>query len=162
MSQKDQFVTLFNYAWHTTAKLMDCAERLTDGQYRAAPGYGRGSIHDLIFHIIQTQRSWRLGMAAGKQVPSQMAIEDYPSLGSLRAALEAERQAWTTLLQSLSEDEIGAEMNLEDRRGNVHAINRWRILQHLSLHSMQHFAEVAQMLTVQGVSPGDIDFIFYA
>lgn len=161
MSHKDQFVTLFNFSWYTTTKLIDCAERLTAEQYYAKPDFGRGSIHNLIFHVIQTHRSWRLGMEAGKQVPSQWVIKDFPSSNSLRSALEAERQEWTTLLENLTEEEIAGVLNLEDRRGNVHPTLRWRILQHLSLHSMQHFAEIAQMLTVYGVSPGDIDFIFY-
>jgi uncharacterized damage-inducible protein DinB len=38
---------------------------------------------------------------------------------------------------------------------------RWRVLQHLALHGMQHATEIAQLLTVKGQSPGDIDFIFY-
>jgi len=34
-------------------------------------------------------------------------------------------------------------------------------LQHLILHGMQHHTEIAQLLTLKGQSPGDIDFIFY-
>jgi uncharacterized damage-inducible protein DinB len=40
-------------------------------------------------------------------------------------------------------------------------MERWRILQHLVLHGMQHHTEIAHGLTVKGHSPGDIDFIFF-
>jgi uncharacterized damage-inducible protein DinB len=61
----------------------------------------------------------------------------------------------------LSATEIEAEMSLTDRRGRLWEIPRWRILQHVALHGMQHHAELAQLLTAAGQSPGDIDFIFY-
>ena len=37
----------------------------------------------------------------------------------------------------------------------------WRVLQHLILHGMQHHAELAQLLTAKGQSPGNLDFIFF-
>ena len=45
--------------------------------------------------------------------------------------------------------------------GQVGMIPRWRILSHVVLHGMQHSAEIAELLTLKGQSPGDIDFIFY-
>jgi uncharacterized damage-inducible protein DinB len=61
----------------------------------------------------------------------------------------------------LSVDEIEGNLNLTDRHGTVWAIPRWRIIQHVILHGMQHHTELAQLLTAKGQSPGDIDFIFF-
>jgi uncharacterized damage-inducible protein DinB len=52
-------------------------------------------------------------------------------------------------------------MELINRRGDIFPTPRWRVLQHLVLHGMQHHSELAQLLTAKGQSPGNIDFIFY-
>jgi hypothetical protein len=46
--------------------------------------------------------------------------------------------------------------------GRVFGSDRWQVLHHVVLHGMQHHAEIAAQLTSQGLSPGDIDFVFYA
>lgn len=53
------------------------------------------------------------------------------------------------------------EIELTSRRGELYTFKLWRVLQHLIMHGMQHHSELAQLLTNEGKSPGDIDFIFY-
>jgi len=96
------------------------------------------------------------------QQPPPLRREDYPDLESLRAGFESEQAAWEALLGKFGEAEIEADVNMTSLRGETYPIPRWRILQHLVLHGMQHHAEVAQLLTEQGRSPGNLDFIFYA
>ena len=62
---------------------------------------------------------------------------------------------------SLSDGDIAAEVELTNWRGDRLKLPRWRVLQHLVLHGMQHHAGLARLLTARGHSPGDIDFIFY-
>jgi len=155
-----QFRTLFAYHWHTNRKLMDCAAKLEDADYRANPGYGHGSIHDLLFHVLRTDQSWRIGMEAGRQA-SGLRPEDFPDLGSIQAGLEAEQKAWEELLDRLAAEEIEGAIDLTNWRGDTVTFPRWRILQHLILHGMQHHSELAQLLTAKGQSPGNLDFIFF-
>lgn len=79
----------------------------------------------------------------------------------MQLGFEREQSAWETLLEGLSAEEIEGDLDLATRRGDVSAIPRWHILQHLVLHGMQHHTELAQLLTAKGQSPGDIDFIFF-
>jgi hypothetical protein len=51
--------------------------------------------------------------------------------------------------------------NLTTAWGESAILLRWRIVQHLVLHGMQHHTEITQLLTAQGQSPSDIDFILY-
>lgn len=78
-----------------------------------------------------------------------------------RAGFEQEQLAWQTLLNSLSGAEIENVISLTTLAGQVYPVPRWRILQHLILHGMQHHTELAQLLTAKGQSFGDIDFIFF-
>ena len=68
----------------------------------------------------------------------------------------------TNLPLSLDEDQIGGEIELQAGPDRVFRFGRWQVLYHVVLHGMQHHAEIAALLTDQGLSPGDIDFIFYA
>jgi uncharacterized damage-inducible protein DinB len=161
MSIDSQFQTLFAYQWHTTLKLMESAARLSDADYKANPGYGHGSIHDLFFHILRTGRSWRIALETGRQ-QSGISAAEYPDLASLRNGFAQEQAAWSALLDTLSPDKIAGDIELITWRGDKHTFALWRVLQHLVLHSMQHHTEIAQLLTAKGQSPGDLDFIFYS
>jgi uncharacterized damage-inducible protein DinB len=160
MTEVSHYQTLFTYTVDTAQHLLDKARELNEEQLRADPGYGRGSIYSLFLHLLSALQGWRIGLETGQQ-PQAIRPEDYPHLEALRRALEEERQAWQAYLASISDDAVGAELELITRHGTQRRFERWRILQHLVLHGMQHHAEIAQRLTAYGHSPGDIDFIFY-
>jgi uncharacterized damage-inducible protein DinB len=161
MFSKNQFQTLFAYHWHTTQQLLDCAAKLDPAEYSAHPGYGRGSIHTLLFHVLRTDDSWRRGLESGEQ-QAPLPPEEFPDLAALQQGFAAEQAAWQRYLDGLSAEEIEGEIELTNYRGETDFVPFWRTLQHLILHGMQHHTEVAQLLTDKGQSPGDIDFIFYA
>ncbi|MSP13052.1 MAG: hypothetical protein EXR62_08845 [Chloroflexi bacterium] len=102
---QSQFQTLFAYHWHTSRRLMDAAARLDEAAYKEHPGYGHGSIHDLLFHILRTDYGWRLGLEHGRQLTS-LRPEEFPDLKSLQTGFEAEAAAWQMFLNSLSAAEI--------------------------------------------------------
>jgi uncharacterized damage-inducible protein DinB len=157
---KKQFKFLFAYTWHTTLRLLDCAQRLSAAETQENPGYGHGSIHDVFFHMLRGANSWRVALESGKQQRGLRA-ESYPDLAAIRAGLVEEQQAWLAMLDGLSPDQIEGDVNLTNYRGESSDTPRWLVLQHIVLHSMQHHADLAQLLTARGQSPGDIDLIFY-
>lgn len=161
MLTKSQFQTMYAYHWHTTRRLMDCAAKLSDVDYREVPEYSRGSIHNLLVHILRADNGWRLGLETGKQ-QFPVSDDDFPDLASLQTAFEAEQAAWELLLESLNDEQITGNITLTPMRGDDRTFAYWRILQHVVLHGMQHHSEIAHILTAKGQSPGDIDFIFYA
>lgn len=157
---KEQFQILFAYHWHTTERLMGLAEKLSEAEYHENPGYGHGSVHDLLFHLLRTDQSWSMALQTGKQL-APINPQDFPTLSDLQEGFASEQQAWQSLLDGLSAGEIEAEIELTSWRGDTYTFPRWRILQHVVLHGMQHHTELAQLLTARGHSPGNIDFIFY-
>jgi uncharacterized damage-inducible protein DinB len=99
-------------------------------------------------------------LETGKQAPPFQPVE-FPDLAALQSGFSGEQTAWQALLAGLKDEEIAGSMQATNWRGETFTMERWRILQHVILHGMQHFAELAQVLTSKGQSPGDIDFIFY-
>ena len=160
MFAKTQFQTLFAYHFHTNRRLLAGAEKLSQADLHADPGYGRGSIHDVLLHLLRAEQSWRVGLETGQQQPG-LPAEDFPDLTALQAGFEAEQAAWEALLEKLSDEEIEGMIEMTTRRGTLVPFLRWRVLQHVLFHGMQHHTELAQLLTEKGQSPGDIDFIFY-
>lgn len=160
MTSKANLQVLFAYHWHTTNQLAECAARLSASDYAENPGYGHGSLQDLFFHLLRTDVAWRVALQTGRQ-QAGIKAGDYPDLDSLRQGFESEKQAWQELLENLSEGDIQADIELTNWRGEPFVFPRWRILQHVVLHGMQHHAELAQLLTTKGQSPGNIDFLFY-
>jgi uncharacterized damage-inducible protein DinB len=155
---KTQIQTLFAYHWHTTAHLIACAARLDAADY--TDDAGQGSIHSILFHLLRTDQSWRKGLESGRQLAGANP-EDYPDLAAIQRGFEEEQQAWGAHIAGLSEAEIAGDRQLTDWRGESSSIAYWRVFQHLILHGMQHHAEIAQLLTEKGHSPGNIDFLFF-
>lgn len=155
---KAQIETLFAYHWHTTAHLVACAGRLEPADYVADAG--RGSVHSVLFHLLATDRSWRLGLVIGRQV-SGATPEEFPDLAAIGRGFEEEQMAWGALLAGMGDAEFAGDRELTNWRGDTMSIPSWRIFQHLILHGMQHHAEIALLLTERGQSPGNIDFLFF-
>jgi uncharacterized damage-inducible protein DinB len=160
MSYSSTFQILFDYHWRTTDRLVDLADGLDAGDFlREVEADGR-SIRGLFFHLLATDNGWRQAMETGQR-GAGLSSEMYPDLASVRSGFSEEERAWSDYLESLDDGSIEAEIVLESR-GRKLAFPRWRILQHLVLHGMQHHAELAQRLTHLGRSPGDLDFIYFA
>jgi uncharacterized damage-inducible protein DinB len=99
-------------------------------------------------------------LEVGQQLAS-LNMEDFPTLESLQTGFASVQAAWEKYLEGLSEAEIDEVISLINRRGETLTIPRWRVLQHVLLHGMQHHSELAQLLTARDQSPGNIDFIYF-
>ena len=110
--------------------------------------------------MLRGANSWRVALQSGKQQRG-LRSDDYPSLAVVHAGLVKERQAWLDMLDGLTTMQIEEDVTLTNWRGDTSDTPLWLVLQHMVLHSMQHHAELAALLTARGQSPGDIDLIFY-
>jgi uncharacterized damage-inducible protein DinB len=159
--RQEQIMTLFNYHWSTTERLLDQADQLSEEEYHASSKSGLKSAHQLLFHILVADHGWRIGLETGEQRPG-LEIEDYADIAAVRSLLAEERQAWGDYLAHLSDDDLNSGVKLKTLRGHERIFPLWHVLVHLVLHGMQHHSELAQLLSEEGLSPGNIDFIFFS
>ena len=155
-----QFEILFAYHFKTTLHLLSTAHEVGEPALHEDPQYGRGSIYAIMLHLLTADRGWRIGLETGQQT-RLLDPEQSFDLDQLQNEFEAEAGAWAKFLAGLDDETIAVDIELTTLRGNVRTFARWQILQHLLLHGMQHHAELAQLLTERGHSPGDLDFIFF-
>lgn len=160
MNNKNTLQTLFNYTWHTTNHLLAVAAQLSEADYKTPTAYKSESIHDVSFHLLQVAMAWLNGVKTGKQ-SVVITKEQVSDLAPLRAKFADVQADWTTFLDSLSDEQIAGDIHLINWRGEPVTFVYWRVLYQVILHAMQHHSELAQMLTLKGHSPGNIDFLFY-
>lgn len=158
---KEMFLQLFDYHWHTTFRLIDLAAKLGEAEYLGNENGGQRTPHALLVHLLQTDWAWRRALETGQQ-QSPLPLEGFPNLMAVLDGFQAEKSAWQIYLDGLSPESVVGEVILTTRRGHGVTFPRWRVLQHVVLHGMQHHSELARLLTGHGFSPGDIDFIFYS
>ena len=159
MSEHEHYAIQFAYHWRTTDRLLNLTVSVDQGVFERSSAYGDRSIRDLFFHILATDAGWRGALETGQR-PAPLAGQDFPDLASLRSGLADEESAWDALLANLDDGALESEAVLRSGDRTMR-VARWRVLQHLVLHGMQHHAELAQLLTAVGHSPGDLDFIFF-
>lgn len=157
---KEHYQTLFAYSAHTSKKLLAKAALLDEATLNTNPGSGHGSIHDILFHMLAASQGWRIAFESGQQ-PRRLKPAGYEQLSTLETALNEEFAGWQRLISQATDEQIAGPITLLTLRGQEAHLVYWRTLQHLVLHFMQHHTEIAHLLTLQGQSPGDIDFLFY-
>lgn len=155
MTTLAHYQTLFAYQAATFTRLLDGAAKLDEAAYKHHAPFRLGSLHDTLFHVLAWLNWWRESVQGRVPTPGLQA-EAYPTLADLRAGLAHEQAAWQAVLAGLRPADLEAEYTVS---GGTFVL--WRILQHVTLHSMQHFSEAAAMLTALGYPPGAIDFIWY-
>ncbi len=160
MTLSSNYQTLFSYHFDKTLELLEQAEKLEEVNYQQKIDYGRGALHALFFHLLRADSGWRIGLETGQR-PSGLKAVDFPDPSTLIVGFKDERLAWERYLQALTDEQISGEFTITTRPGHEVTFELWRILQHLILHGMQHHSEIAKILTDNGRSPGDIDFIFW-
>ena len=157
---RQHYQTLFAYSGFTAEKLLDKAALLEEADLYAHPGYGHGSIYDIFFHVLSVSRGWRVAFETGTE-PPRLQPAGFEHLPAVRNALAAEYTGWHAVLAQLSDPQIDGPVTLTRVNGEKAELVYWRVFEHLTLHAMQHHTEIAQLLSLKGQSPGNIDFLFY-
>lgn len=160
MGMRSRYKELFSYHWGTNRRLIELSEKLCEEDYKHNPRYGNGSIHELLFHILRADQAWRSGIESGI-INLINTINNYPDLMAIKYGFDVESKEWDRLLDNITEDIIGARIEMTRLQGSTLSYMCWRILDHVVLHGMQHHAEISRILTEKGLPPGNIDFIFH-
>jgi uncharacterized damage-inducible protein DinB len=160
MDLQSRYRVLFSYRWETCIKLIELAGNLSEESYRENPGYGHGSIHELLFHLLRADHVWRTAIETKTQ-PDRLKIEDFTNITAIMNGFINEQKKWKDLLGKMKPNEYDQNIELITAKGDNFSIVCWKVLEHIIIHGIQHCTEISQILTRKGYSPGDIDILFY-
>jgi uncharacterized damage-inducible protein DinB len=162
MIGKEMLVTQFGYNGWANGRVLDKAAKVGDEQLNMASVIGKRSLRQILVHLVQVEKVWRLLAEMGQVQPNQLPDDaSLRSVDEIKGALAEEQRCMEAYLAGLEEDELAAELTIMRWDGIKMVMTRWYMLAHLLLHSMQHRSEAAVLVTNYGHSPGDIDFLFY-
>lgn len=103
-------------------------------------------------HTLDTEYGWRSNLQELDDIVLEAA--DFPDVATLKARWEIEKAAWSEYVSSLSDESL----NQSYGEGSQSKPKVWQTIMHVVMHSTQHRAEAAFILTGYGHSPGELDF----
>jgi len=140
-----------HHVWATLRVIDTCLE-LGPQQLETAVEGTYGSIIDTVRHTVGADSSYLFALTGGRIARID---EDRMDLSELRATMEANGTAWTTVLaEDLDRDAI--IVRRRDDGSETHAPTSIRLAQALH-HGTDHRSQICTALTTLGVDPPAID-----
>jgi uncharacterized damage-inducible protein DinB len=157
----DSFVMLFAYNSWANAKVLNTCRMLTTEELHAPAQCSFSSLMGTLVHIYTAERVWRLRMQDGI-FPSRLETgADFLTLQELEDVWVAEDTAMRNFIDGLEQNDLERQVEYKRTSGQQLGMTLWKILTHVSMHSMQFRAEAGVVLAGLGHSPGDMDLILY-
>ena len=160
MHQAD-IVTLYDYNYWATRRIVGAAANLTTEQFTAPTPLSWGSVRDVLTHALSAEWAWRLRCQEGLAPTRLLDPAEFPTLDALLGRWAAEETAMRAYVAGLADSALNSPITYRNTAGKAFEALLWQILTHVVNHGTQHRTEVAHVLTSLGHSPGDMDFIVY-
>ena len=154
-------VTLFDYNYWATARVLAAAANLSQEQFVATPNGHTTSLRATLLHILSVERVWRTRWETGES-SATLQPQNFPTLAALGARWKQEDQSMRAYLATLDDTILNDPVQFRRVSGELSAsFTRWHLLMQLVTHGAAHRSEAAALLTAYGHSPGDLDFFFF-
>jgi uncharacterized damage-inducible protein DinB len=155
-------ITLYDYNYWATHRILNAARALSDDQFLAPTTLSWGSVRDVLAHTLSAEWIWRTRCQEGQSPTALLDPAAFPTLDALVARWAVEERAMRAYVASLDSAMLAQPIAYRSTGGRPLSNTLWHILVHVVNHGTQHRAEVAHVLTSYGHSPGDIDMILFA
>jgi uncharacterized damage-inducible protein DinB len=159
--KKAEVLTLFEYNYWANRLILRAADGLSPEQFTAPVRLSFGSLRGTLVHTFATEQIWRKRCQEGVSLLALPSEVNFPNLAALRQAWEQEENAMRAYLASLLDDDFQRPVRYTNTRGVPYETVLWQILAHVVNHGTQFRSEAGVALTEFGLSPGDVDFIFF-
>lgn len=156
---KNWLLDLYDYTCWGRDKMLDTTALLTAEQLDQETRFPIHTVKETLVHTMSAEFAYRMRCSGVRY--QVLKKEDFADLAAVRAHWQAEEALMRKYLAEVSEEALQAEVTYWTPAGEEVVRVRLALLNQLFLHSMQHRAEVAQMLTEFGHSPGNIDYVVF-
>src|SRR5581483_4772302 len=101
---------LYDYGEQATNRVLEAASGLTEAQWLAPGGAGRGSIRDTLVHLVSTQKGWSAwwdgSLPAMEAYALSLDPNDYPDADALRREWESVSEATRAFAAGLTDADL--------------------------------------------------------
>jgi uncharacterized damage-inducible protein DinB len=151
---------LYEYNFWANRCILEKAANVTPEQFVAPSSHSFSSLQGTLVHTLDTEIGWRR-LLKGEGVSLDLNPADFPTVASIQERWAQEEQAMWEYINSLSDEALAGTIRYHTHTGILRERVVWHCLFHLVNHGMQHRSEAANLLTVYGHSPGDVDFTLF-
>jgi uncharacterized damage-inducible protein DinB len=117
-----------------------------------------GSILVTLAHVVGAHQVW-LARLDGDSPTTLPGVSEMPTLDDIRAAYRDVSNAYRERLARLTPEEAARIVSYRTTAGAIEEHPVGEILLHVSLHTSNHLAQVATLLTQAGVEPPQVDYM---
>ena len=139
-------------AWANDVLYAAC-EGLTEAQLEATAVGTFGSIRDTLMHIAGAQERYVTALSESEPVAVFLEQRPFPGVTALREAVEASSAALVELIPDAPDGATATTVH----RGDTFTLPVWLLLLQVINHATEHRAQVAAILTQQGIAPPSMD-----
>ena len=149
----ESLVELFRHNAWANERLFDACEGLSDAQLDATLVGTFGSVRDTLRHVVGAQERYVAALAESGPVSVFREREPFHGLAELRDGARTSSEA---LFELAAQAQPGATVTTT-WRGEGHTLPVWLLLVQAINHATEHRAQVAAILTQQGIEPPSMD-----
>ncbi len=149
----ESLVEMFRHNTWANQRLFDACEGLSDARLDATVVGTFGSIRDTLMHIVGAQERYVAALAETEPVSVIRERGPFPGLAELRDAAHTSSEA---LVELAARAQSGATVTTT-YRGEGYTLPVWLLLVQAINHATEHRAQVAAILTQQGIDPPSMD-----
>ena len=152
---------LFDYNYWRNRKIVQGTRNVQPWQFAAPTTYPFVSLHGTMVHAAGVDWLWRQRLQLSESPTALPAKADYPTLDAVVEFWVNEEHEMRSWLSTLTDADLENKRTYKLLGGKSVTDSLSHCLAHVVNHGTQHCAEMAQMLTDYGVSPGNIDLILW-
>ena len=149
----------YDYGYWANARLFQVLEQLTPEQFTRNVAGSYGSIRNTLVHTLSAEWGW-LDRCGGPARGPKLNPDDYPTLASVRDKWQLVEGYLRGFLATLKEADLAREIEFS-MGGPPQRMRLDHLLQHGAVHAVHHRGQVALLLRMLEVTPGNFDLLFY-
>jgi len=151
---------LFDYGYWANGKFLEVAAQLSPEQFTQSVAGSYGSVRNTLVHTMSAEWGWLDRCGGAKRGPALDAA-DYPTLASVVECWKTVETNMRTFLSGLHDEDLMRTVEFSFGNGPKQTMRVGELLHHAANHGVHHRGQVALLLRLLGVAPGNVDLLVY-
>ncbi|MCL4511002.1 MAG: DinB family protein [Bacteroidetes bacterium] len=158
MNKRD-IVELLEYSQWAKSRLLNSLEPMKQEDFEKDLHSSHGGVRGTLFHILNAENFW-LRRLTGEPVVS-LDEAKLKNLNDFKQEWDQLDKRLSELVNGLSEEQVQASFEYQDRKGNKYAQPRIQLLHQLVSHFTYHRGQIVAMQRQLGYQPANTDLIVF-
>jgi uncharacterized damage-inducible protein DinB len=151
---------LYEYGDWANKRLFQVIARLTPDEFTRSVAGSYGSIRNTMVHVMSAEWGW-LERCGGTARGPRLNPDDYPTVESVVTQWANVERYIREFFAGLADADLDRpiEYAIGDSEKSVMALGE--LMHHGAIHAVHHRGQVALLLRLLGLTPGNFDILFY-